>query len=148
MAKKLVTDELWETIEPLLPEEPPKPKGGRPRIDDCAALTGILFVLKSGIPWEMLPQEMGCGSCMTCWRRLKEWHEAGVWAELHRVLLDRLGKADEIDWERASLDSASVPAPGGPKDRQESDRQGQTGFEAPPYDRQRRHPPLGDSLGG
>src|SRR5215217_2119089 len=139
MAKKLVTDELWETIEPLLPEEPPKPKGGRPRIDDCAALTGILFVLKSGIPWEMLPQEMGCGSGMTCWRRLKEWHEAGVWAELHRVLLDRLGKADEIDWERASLDSASVPAPGGPKDRQESDRQGQTGFEAPPYDRQRRH---------
>jgi transposase len=115
MAKKLVTDELWEVIEPLLPREPPKPKGGRPRIDDRAALTGILFVLKSGIPWEMLPQEMGCGSGMTCWRRLKEWHEAGVWQELHRMLLDRLGKADEIDWERASLDSASVPAPGGAK---------------------------------
>ncbi len=115
MAKKLVTDELWEVIEPLLPEEPPKPKGGRPRVDDRAALTGILFVLKSGIPWEMLPQEMGCGSGMTCWRRLKEWHEAGVWEELHRILLDRLGKADEIDWERASLDSASVPAPGGAK---------------------------------
>jgi transposase len=115
MAKKLVTDELWEVIEPLLPEEPPKPKGGRPRIDDRAALTGILFVLRSGIPWEMLPQEMGCGSGMTCWRRLKEWHEAGVWEELHRVLLDRLGKADEVDWERASLDSASVAAPGGAK---------------------------------
>jgi transposase len=57
MAKKLLTDELWEVIE-LLPEEPPKPKGGRPRIDDRVALTGILFVLKSGIPWEMLPQEM------------------------------------------------------------------------------------------
>jgi transposase len=115
MAKELVTDELWEVIEPLLPEEPPKPRGGRPRIDDRAALTGILFVLKSGIPWEMLPQEMGCGSGMTCWRRLKEWNEAGVWEELHRTLLDRLGKADEIDWERASLDSASVPAPGGAK---------------------------------
>jgi transposase len=115
MAKKLVSDELWEVLEPLLPEEPPKPKGGRPRIDDRAALTGILFVLKSGIPWEMLPQEMGCGSGMTCWRRLKEWHEAGVWEELHRILLDRLGKADEIDWERASLDSASVAAPGGVK---------------------------------
>jgi transposase len=113
MAKELVTDELWEVIEPLLPEEPPKPQGGRPRIDDRAALTGILFVLKSGIPWEMLPQEMGCGSGMTCWRRLKEWHEAGVWEELHRTLLDRLGKADQIDWERASLDSANVPAPGG-----------------------------------
>src|ERR671918_2807695 len=76
MAKELVTDELWETIEPLLPPEPPKPQGGRPRIDDRAALTGIVFVLKSGIPWEMLPKEMGCGSGMTCWRRLKEWHEA------------------------------------------------------------------------
>src|SRR5215216_33515 len=115
MAKKLVTDELWEVIEPLLPEEPPKPKGGRPRVDDRAALTGILFVLKSGIPWEMLPQEMGCGSGMTCWRRLKEWHEAGVWERLHEAMLDHLGQADEIDWERASLDSASVAAPGGAK---------------------------------
>jgi transposase len=115
MAKELVTDELWEVVEPLLPEEPPKPKGGRPRVDDRAALTGILFVLKSGIPWEMLPQEMGCGSGMSCWRRLKEWNEAGVWERLHHELLERLGKADEIDWHRASLDSASVPAPGGAK---------------------------------
>ena len=110
MAKELVSDELWEIIEPLLPEEPPKPNGGRPRVDDRAALAGIIFVLKSGIPWEMLPQEMGCGSGVTCWRRLCEWHEAGVWDGLHRVLLDRLGEADRIDWERASLDSASVPA--------------------------------------
>lgn len=109
MAKQLVTDELWESIEPLLPPEPPKPEGGRPRIDNRAVLTGIVFVLKSGIPWEMLPQEMGCGSGMTCWRRLKEWHEAGVWERLHLVLLDRLGEADQIDWERASVDSASIP---------------------------------------
>jgi transposase len=109
MAKELVTDELWDTIEPLLPEEPPKPKGGRPRIEDRAALTGILFVLKSGIPWEMLPQEMGCGSGMTCWRRLKEWNEAGVWERLHLLLLERLGEAEQIDWERACVDSASIP---------------------------------------
>ena len=115
MAKELVTDELWEVVKPLLPEEPPKPKGGRPRVDDRAALTGIVFVLKTGIPWEMLPQEMGCGSGMTCWRRLEAWHEAGVWDRLRKTLLDRLGKADEIDWERASLDSASVAAPGGAK---------------------------------
>ena len=115
MSKELLTDELWEAIEPLLPEEPPKLKGGRPRLPDRAALTGILFVLKSGIPWEMLPQEMGCGSGMTCWRRVQEWHEAGVWEKLHRILLGRLGKADEIDWERASLDLASVAAPGGQK---------------------------------
>jgi transposase len=98
MPKPLVTDEPWAVIEPLLPQERPKPKGGRPRVGDRAVLRGILFVLKTGIPWEMLPQEMDCGSGMTCWRRLKEWHEAGVWRRLHRVLLDRLGKEDHIDW--------------------------------------------------
>jgi transposase len=116
MSKVLVSDELWEIIEPLLPKEPPKPKGGRPRIDDPAALSGIVFVLKGGIPWEMLPIEMGCGSGSTCWRRLRDWQEAGVWEKLHRVLLDRLGVAAEIDWERASLDSASVPAKRGDKE--------------------------------
>ena len=110
MAKPLVSDELWETIEPLLPPEPPKPKGGRPRVPDRAALTGIIFVLRSGIPWELLPQEMGCGSGVTCWRRLRDWQEAGVWQALHRALLDQLGEADRIDWSRASLDSASLPA--------------------------------------
>src|SRR5918995_267286 len=116
MAKELVTDELWEVVEPLLPEEPPKTKGGRPRLDNRAALTGILFVLQSGIPWEMLPRELGCGSGMTCWRRLRDWQDAGVWERLHRALLDRLGEADRIDWSRASLDSASVPAKkGAPK---------------------------------
>jgi transposase len=110
MGKELVSDELWEITEPLLPPEPPKPRGGRPRVPNRAALTGIIFVLKSGIPWEMLPREMGCGSGTICWRRLREWEEAGVWRHLHRVLLDRLGEADRIDWERVSLDSASVPA--------------------------------------
>ena len=110
MAKPLVADELWTLIEPLLPLERPKPKGGRPPIPHRAALTGILFVLKSGLPWEMLPQEMGCGSGMTCWRRLRDWQEAGVWERLHRVLLDRLGRAGAIDWSRACVDSASIPA--------------------------------------
>jgi transposase len=108
--KPLVSDELWALVAPLLPPEPPKPKGGRPRISDRAALTGIVFVLKTGIPWEMLPQEMGCGSGVTCWRRLRDWQAAGVWDRLHRTLLDRLGEADQIDWSRAALDSASVPA--------------------------------------
>jgi transposase len=110
MTKPLLPDDLWAIIEPLLPPEPPKPKGGRPRVPDRAALTGILFVLRSGIPWELLPQEMGCGSGVTCWRRLRDWHQAGVWERLHQTLLDRLGEADRIDWSRASLDSASVPA--------------------------------------
>jgi len=115
MAKPLVPDELWAAIEPLLPLAPPKPKGGRPPVPDRKALTGIIFVLKTGIQWEFLPQEMGCGCGMTCWRRLRDWHLAGVWSELQAVLLDRLAEADQIDGSRASLDSASVPAPHAPK---------------------------------
>ncbi len=81
-------------------------------------LAGILFVLKSGIPREMLPKEMGCGSGSICGRRLKEWQEAGVWHKLLQLLLNRLGQTDKIDWERASLDSTSVPAKRGAEDRQ------------------------------
>ena len=110
MSKPLVPDALWETIAPLLPAEPPKPKGGRPRVPDRACLTGIVFVLRSGVPWELLPPGMGCGSGMTCWRRLRDWQAAGVWDRLHRELLNRLGAADRIAWERACLDSASIPA--------------------------------------
>jgi transposase len=116
MTKPLVSDELWEVIAPLLPAEKPKPKGGRPRVSDRAALTGILFVLRSGIPWSMLPQEMGCGSPMTCWRRLREWQVAGVWERIRVVLLSRLREANRIEWSRAVVDSASVRAVlGGPK---------------------------------
>ena len=110
MAKELLPDELWKLIAPLLPSERPKPKGGRPPIPQRAALTGILFVLRSGIPWEMLPQELGCGCGMTCWRRLRDWQAAGVWEKVHRVLLDRLRAADQIDWSQAVVDSASVRA--------------------------------------
>src|ERR671938_344213 len=108
--KQVVSDELWATVQPLLPPEPPKPKGGRPRVPARAASTGILFVRKSGIPWEMLPQELGCGSGVTCWRHLRAWPKAGVWTRLHQALWDRLGEADTSDWSRASVDSALAPA--------------------------------------
>lgn len=110
MAKPLVSDDLWAAVEPLLPQERPKPKGGRPRLPDRAALTGILFVLVTGTPWERLPAEMNCGSGMTCWRRLWDWQAGGMWARLHKVLLDRLEAAGRIRWDRAALDSRSVPA--------------------------------------
>lgn len=112
MAKPLVSDELWAVVAPLVPLPRPKAKPGRPRVPDRAALAGIIFVLKTGIPWEELPQELGCGSGMTCWRRLRDWQRAGVWHRLHQTLLDRLGKADRIDWSRASADSATIPAKG------------------------------------
>lgn len=110
MAKPLLTDELWQRIEPLIPPRPPRPKGGRPPVEDRAALTGILFVLRTGIQWEYLPQEMGCGCGMTCWRRLRDWHQAGVWQRIWNKLLDELGLADAIEWERAIVDSSSVRA--------------------------------------
>lgn len=110
MPKPILPDDLWKAMEPLLPPQPPRPKGGRPRVPDRACLRGVLFVLRTGIPWEYLPREMGCGSGMTCWRRLRDWQKAGVWDKLHRALLDRLGGADQIDFSRAVADSASVRA--------------------------------------
>lgn len=114
MARPIVSDELWEIVEPLIPAVPRRFRHpGRRRIPDRRVLTGILFVLQTGIPWEHLPQEMGCGSGMTCWRRLHEWQQAGVWQRLHEVLLARLHRADLIDWSRAAIDSSHVRALGG-----------------------------------
>ena len=114
MAKPLVSDGLWACVEPLLPRVERRYRyPGRKRVPDRQALTGILFVLKTGIPWEDLPQEMGCGSGMTCWRRLRDWNEAGVWERLHQVLLDELQDAGELDWSRAVVDSSHVRAKGG-----------------------------------
>jgi transposase len=109
-ASTLVPDDLWEAIEPLLPKEPPKPKGGRPRVSNRAALGGIIFVLRTGCPWRLLPSALGCGSGSTCWRRLRDWQAAEVWERLHETLLNWLGDIAAIDWSRASLDSLSVRA--------------------------------------
>jgi transposase len=124
MAKPLLDDDLWAFIEPLLPE--PKVRRlrspGRKPIDNRKALTGILFVLKTGIAWEDLPQEMGCGSGMTCWRRLRDWQEAGVWQRLHELLLAKLRNAKQVDWSRAVVDSSAVRALKGAQNRAKSDR--------------------------
>ncbi len=145
--RDLVSDELWATVERLLPEEPPKPKGGRPRCSDRAALRGIVFVLRSGLPWEMLPREVfGC-SGMTCWRRLRDWQLAGVWDGLHRVLLERLDRAGELDWSRAAIDSASVGAKGGRCDRPEPDGSRQAGHQTPHGHGRPRHAARRDDHG-
>ena len=109
MSRLWIEDGLWEVIEPLLPPHPPSSKGGRPRSSDRVALTGIVFVLRTGIPWEDLPQELGC-SGMTCWNRLRDWQLAGVWPRVLHALLIRLHKARKIDWTRAVVDSAQAPA--------------------------------------
>jgi transposase len=115
MAEPLVSDALWERVEPLLPR--PKRRRfhypGRKPLDRRKVLTGIIFVLKTGIPWEELPQEMGCGCGMSCWNYLHAWQRAGVWERLHQVLLNELQEADRIDWSRAAVDSTHARALGG-----------------------------------
>lgn len=114
MGKLLVPDELWELIGPILPRHERTSKGGKPRIPDRTCLSGIIFVLKTGLPWEDFPQEMGCCG-MTLWNRLHEWMQAGVWPQVHRVLLDKLREAEQIDFSRVIVDSSSVRAVHGGK---------------------------------
>ena len=112
-----VSDELWGLVEPLLPKRERRSRyPGRKRLPDRAALSGILFVLQTGTPWMHLPQELGFGSGYTCWRRLDEWQQAGVWEKLHALLLTRLRAAGEIEWGRAVVDGSHIQAKkGAPK---------------------------------
>ncbi|WP_237552767.1 IS5 family transposase [Streptomyces sp. SID5789] len=106
----IVSDELWSLVEPLLPKPGPKKVEGRPRVPDRQVLCGILFVLHTGIQREYLPQELGFGSRMTCWRRLAAWNEAGVWDQLHQLLLNELRSNNQLDWEQAVIDSSHARA--------------------------------------
>lgn len=117
MPQPLLDDALWKRIEPLLPKRRARNRqyAGRAPIPDRAVLTGILFVLRSGIPWRMLPREMGCGSGITCWRRLVRWQRAGVWKRLHVALLTELRQRGRLDLARAIVDSASLRAMRGGK---------------------------------
>ena len=125
MRDKEVSAALWEKLEPLLPEAPPRSaQGGRPRIDDQLALNGIVYVLRTGIPWEELPQALGWGSGMTCWRRLQQWQEAGVWHGLHMLLLEQLRHHDALDHSRMCIDGSSVASPRGANSRGRTRRTG------------------------
>jgi transposase len=110
MAFTLVSDELWNEIEPLLPPDPPKPKGGRPRVPNRACLTGIVYVLRTGMPWRFVPNELGCGSGVTCWRRLREWTTTGVWPQIHTRLLRALAGEGQVDPTLGIIDSQSMRA--------------------------------------
>src|SRR5205809_5698321 len=109
VAPWIVSDALWERVEPLLPVRERRFRyPGRKRLPDRQALQGILFVLHTGISWPHLPLELGFGSGVTCWRRMDEWQRAGVWERLHEVLLARLRAAGEIERSRAVADSSHV----------------------------------------
>jgi transposase len=113
MAKPLVGDDLWELIQPLLPE--PKPRRtrnpGRKPLDPRRVLTGIVFVLKSGIAWEDLPVEMGCGCGMTCLNYVRNWQQSGVWPRLQEVLQRQLPGGDKFDWSRVAAEGQEVRPP-------------------------------------
>jgi transposase len=117
MAKPILDNELWKIVEPLLPRPKRRRRRypGRKPLSNRQALCAILFVLKTGLPWEHLPQELGWGSGMTAWRRLQAWQQAGVWQKIHEALLAHLQQADQLDWSRAIIDSSSVRAVHGGK---------------------------------
>ena len=110
MAKDLLDDELWGIIQPLLPAHPPRPKGGRPPADDRGCVSGIVFILRTGCQWQMLPTKTFQVSGSTCWRRFNAWSRDGVWPRVHQEVLNRLGKLGQVDRSTDVVDSASVRA--------------------------------------
>lgn len=108
--KPLIDNQLWASIESFLP--PAKPRRfrhpGRKPLPDRMVLAGILFVLRTGIRWNQLPAELGCGSGISCWRRLREWQQAGIWDHLHDALLAHVGVAERIDFSR--VDRGAFPS--------------------------------------
>ena len=113
MATTLLPDELWSFIEPLLPPLPPRgPQGGRKPVPHRQVLTGILYALPSGIPWDYLPTALGYGSASTLWRRMRDGQARGIWELLHFRLLDWLSRLGGLDWTLAAMDSSSVRAVG------------------------------------
>ena len=126
MANDLIPDELWKLIEPYIPKPNPRRRQhpGRNPLDPRQVLVGIVFVLRSGIPWNMLPKEMGCGAGSTCWTYLRNWQKEGVWQNIFEVLLDNLREKDKIDFSRAIVDSGSVRAVFGGKRRDRALRTG------------------------
>ena len=111
MADWEVTDELWARIRPLLPVVQRRRRHpGRRRLDDRACLNGVLFVLVTGMRWDRLPVQLGYGSGVTCWRRLRAWTQAGVWDRLHELLLAELHGLGRIDWSRAAADASHIRA--------------------------------------
>src|SRR3954465_6636691 len=142
LADRLVPDELWELVEPLLPPPPPREHGRAPRqIPDRACFAAVVFMGRTSTPWELLPaRELGCGSYSTAYRRFSAWTRAGVFDRLSLLLLDQLGEAGRIDWRRVSVDSVSLGAVKRGSAPAQPDRPWQGRQQAPPGRRWRRDP--------
>src|SRR4051795_12747378 len=108
---RLISDPLWALVEPLIPPRKQAGHGrtGRPRIDDRDALEGIAYVLSPGIGGPRRPRQLGYGSGWTCWRRMRDWQQAGVFDRLHQAVLDRLRPQRGLHWAPGAPDSARAP---------------------------------------
>lgn len=110
-----IPDELWAKVQPLLPVEPLKPKGGRPRMDDRQALTAIFYILRTGMQWKALPGVFGAAS--TVHDRFPYWQEQGVFKGMWEAGLQAYDEAKGIEWAWQSVDGAMTKAPlGGKRD--------------------------------
>jgi transposase len=115
----LLSDEVWERIKIAIPPERPKPKGGRPRMDDRKALDAMFYVLRTGCQWKALPRCLGGAS--TVHDRFQEWVEQGVFERMWELGLEQYSEEVGIDWEWMSMDGATVKAPlGGKSNRSQS----------------------------
>lgn len=107
MYMRKLPEKHWRLIEPLLPKQD-FTKGGRPRADDRQTIEGILWILRTGAQWDELPEKYG--SPVTCWRRLKEWENQGIWKKIHKQLLKLLDEQDKIVWNISYIDATFAPA--------------------------------------
>ena len=111
-----IPDALWAEIESLLPPDNPKPKGGRPRMDNRQAMNAIFYILRTGCQWNALPRSMGASS--TVHDRFQEWHKADVFHHMWKSGLEKYDALKGLDWEWQSMDGAITKAPlGGEKNR-------------------------------
>ena len=104
-----IPDDLWELIEPILPPDKPAGTNGRPRVPNRTVLNGILYVLRTGCQWKMVPRQYSSGS--TCHLRFQTWVRAGVFKRIWRVCLKHYDDLQGIDWRFQSLDGVIVSAP-------------------------------------
>ena len=105
---RLLNDAQWGKIRPLLPQRPPRPRGGRPPSPDRKVLEGILWILRSGARWQDLPEEFPHPS--TCWRRLRDWEEQGIWLAIWRAFLSELNERQQLKWSESFMDGSFAPA--------------------------------------
>jgi transposase len=112
MSKDLIDGQFWTLIEPLIPTPGRRDHqyAGRKPTPDLAVFRGIVFVLQSGIPWNLLPKEMGFGTGAVCLRRLVAWQEAGAWPSIQEALLAELQRRGKTDEARAIAGSLSIRA--------------------------------------